>query len=391
MIRKGKNLIPSILQDRPFVFLCVAFFFEFANIAFLYLYPLALDDMETGHHEVGLVMGIFSVAAVLSRPLMGRLTMVKGEYWAMSLGTCVSIFASLTYTLIQDFGPAMLFVRIAHGMGFSAFIAGSFALAAKTFSPLKRGQGFSLVGASLMAAVALAPPFGELLIRRWGFSALYTAAAGAALAAWWAAYVGVRASGPAHPADEPGRVSYLPLLRNRSFVTLLISTLVFAHSQSTVSNFVALAAEEKGGLSGPFFFGAYATAIGVLLTTGTFIDRFGKPLLLTLFYPVFALSLFLIPGLMHSSLFWVPGLLFGVGMGFLFSTHNALAASHGGMGEKPAVMSVFTAVYDSGFITGGILSGFVAHHLGLDGLFISVGALAVAGFLMVLVSPLSFP
>jgi len=45
--------ISSALWDRPFIFLNLSFFLVFTNIAFLYLYPLALDAMGSGHHMIG--------------------------------------------------------------------------------------------------------------------------------------------------------------------------------------------------------------------------------------------------------------------------------------------------------------------------------------------------
>jgi hypothetical protein len=51
--------------NRPFILLNLSFFLVFLNISFLYLYPLALDAMGAGHHVIGLVMGVFSVASVI--------------------------------------------------------------------------------------------------------------------------------------------------------------------------------------------------------------------------------------------------------------------------------------------------------------------------------------
>ncbi|MBW1739227.1 MAG: MFS transporter [Deltaproteobacteria bacterium] len=138
----------------------LSFFLVFTNIAFLYLYPLALDAMGSGHHMIGLVMGLFSVAAVLSRPFLGKLVALKGEFRIIFFGMAVSLVASLCYNLITAFGPGMLLTRVIHGIGFSAFISGGFSLAAKAFHPEKRAEAFGVLGAALMAAVALAPILG---------------------------------------------------------------------------------------------------------------------------------------------------------------------------------------------------------------------------------------
>jgi len=96
----------------------------------------------------------------------------------------------------------------------------------------------------------------------------------------------------------------------------------------------------------------------------------------------------LVPATIASPLFVVTAVMTGSGMGVLFATHNALAASHGSMGEKPAVMSLFTGVYDAGFITGAVVSGWVAHQVGLEMLFVASGFFTFSGLLIARFSPM---
>ncbi|MBW2615375.1 MAG: MFS transporter, partial [Deltaproteobacteria bacterium] len=340
-------------------------------------------------HVIGLVMGIFSVAAVISRPFLGKLVALKGEYRVISSGMAVIFLSSLGYNLITDFGFNMLLIRVVHGIGFSAFISAGFSLAARAFPPHKRGETFGILGAAIMGAVALAPPFGEILIRKWGFHGLYLAASASIILAWIAAFMATHPLSPSPPGrDDKKDVSYLRLLKDRSFLFLLISTIIFAHCQSTVPNFLALIADEKGMVSGPFFFISYSVSILILVSMGRSIDRYGKLVFLRIAYPFFCLGILFIPGMIQSPFFPVPAILFGAGMGLLFAAHNALAAGHGSKMEKPAIMSLFTAVYDSGFITGAVVSGWFAHLTGLNMLFWTCGVLGFIGFFVVLVSPI---
>jgi len=299
----------------------------------------------------------------------------------------VSLISSLGYNLITGFGPGMLFIRALHGIGFSAFIAASFSLAAKWVLPEKRGESFGIIGAALMASMAIAPLIGDFLIRKWNFHALYIATSLSIILAWASVSLAFQSRTRAHRnGGSRSSVKYLSLLRERSFFFLLVSTIIFAHCQATVPNFLSLLAAEKGVASGRFFFISYSTAIIILLTTGKIIDRQGKLLFMRRAYPFFALGIVLIPGMISSPLFAVSGILFGAGMGLLFTVHNALAAGHGSETEKPAIMALFTAVYDTGFITGALVSGWFSHLTGLSMLFWSCGILALLGFLTVAVS-----
>ncbi len=97
---KKKKIDPEKLWGWPFVFLNLAFFLVFSNVAFLYLYPLVLDAMGSEHHVIGLVMGLFSCAAVISRPFMGKMIVSRGEHWVFSVGIITILLASLGYILI---------------------------------------------------------------------------------------------------------------------------------------------------------------------------------------------------------------------------------------------------------------------------------------------------
>ena len=376
------------LWNRSFIFLNLSFFLAFTNISFFYIYPLSLDDMGIGPFLIGFVMGLFSIAAVIIRPFFGKMVLLKGEFIVISMGLILSFVSSLGYILITAFGPGMLIIRVVHGIGFSAFIAGGFSFAARTFNPLQRAEAFGILGAFMMAAIALAPSFGEFLVRRWGFDAMYMAAAASLIMALAAACMIDYPLSSSYSINDKVGIRYFELLKNRSYLFLLISTFIFAHCQCSVTNFLALIADEKGVTSGRFFFTSFSTAILILITMGRFIDRHGKLFIIRLSYPLFCLGILLIPAMIKPPFFLIPAVLYGVGMGLLFPTHNALAADHGSRMDKPAIMSLFTAVYDSGFVTGTILSGWYVHKTSLDTLIWSCGILAALGFLLVVVSPI---
>jgi len=382
------NAVFGGLWQRPFLFLNLAYFLVFSNISLFYLYPLALEGMGATTEMIGWVMGFFSVATVLTRPLMGKLVGSRGESPVMWMGIIVVLLATIGYGFLDTVGLPVFLVRLVHGVGYSAFISGSFSLVARAVSPGKQGEAYGMVGASIMGAGALAPPVGEILIRHGGFAVLYWTAAACALAACLAVVLGGLKPDPGFNKQTDRKVRYMPLLKDLSFLFLMVSTLLFANCQSTLVNFLALISAREGVGAGRFFFVTFSVAILALLTMGKIMDRFGKRLFLRLAYPLFALGLLLIPGLIGSWPFLLPAVLCGAGMGLLFPAHNALAAGYGTSEQKPAAMSFFTSVYDTGFITGAFFSGWLAQVWNLDGLFMVTGGIALGGLLIALFSPI---
>ncbi len=386
--RGGDNAVFAEMWQRPFLLLDLSYFLVFSNISLFYLYPIVLEGMGATPEAIGWVMGFFSLATVLTRPLMGKLVGSRGESPVMWMGIIVVLLATIGYLFLESVGLPLFLVRVVHGIGYSAFISGSFSLVATAVSPEKQGEAYGMVGAAIMGAGAIAPPVGEILIRHGGVPVLYWTAAACALCACLAVFLAGVKPPPGSRGQQGQKVRYVPLLKDLPFLFLMVSTLLFANCQSTLVNFLALISTREGVGSGRFFFVTFFVAIIALLTMGKVMDRFGKRLFLRLAYPLFALGLLLIPGFIASWRFLLPAILCGAGMGLLFPAHNALAAGYGTREQKPAAMSFFTSVYDTGFITGAVFSGWIAQVWNLGGLFIVTGSIAVGGLLIVLFSPI---
>ncbi|HDR14051.1 MAG TPA: MFS transporter [Desulfobacteraceae bacterium] len=373
----------SPLKIRGFPALNAAFLCLFTNVSLMYLYPLALEKLYVSPAQIGIVMGVFSMAAVAVRPFLGLLIQRTGEGSVIFPGLALATAAGLCYPFLDAFGPLMITVRVLHGVGFSAFIAGGFSIAARSIPSKNQGEAFSFIGAAITGAVAFAPPAGEALIRAAGFDALYIAAVSALPAAASFCRAAIRNASLTPPVPAPAAEVYRIVLAAGSFLPLLVVTWCFSHSQSTVLNFLALAAEQAGSSGGKFFFLCFFTALITLLTAGRTGDRLPKVYLLRVFLPIMALSVAGIPRLIGSPYWPLPALAFGISLGMLFPVLNAMAA-----GVTPvyaaASMAVFTAVYDGGFITGPVLSGWMAESTTLPAAFTSAAFIVGAAFFVTL-------
>jgi MFS family permease len=376
-----KARYPSPLKIRGFPALNAAFLCLFTNVSLMYLYPLALEQMAASPAQIGIVMGVFSMAAVAARPLLGFLIQRIGEGAIVFPGLALATCAALCYPFLEGFGPMMITVRVLHGLGFSAFIAGGFSIAARSIPSQNRGEAFGFIGAAITGAIAFAPPAGEALIRAFGFNALYAAAVAALPAAALFCRAALKHSSLTPPDPAPAAKVYRIVLTSGAFLPLLIITWCFSHSQSTVLNFLALSAEKAGTSGGKFFFLCFFTSLVTLLTAGRAGDRWPRIHLLRAFLPIMALSVAGIPALIASQFWPLPALAFGVSLGMLFPVLNAMAA-----GMTPAYaaasMAVFTAVYDGGFITGPVISGWVADATALSSAFITAALICGAGFIV---------
>ncbi|UCE83740.1 MAG: MFS transporter [Deltaproteobacteria bacterium] len=364
----------------PFIFLNVLMFLVFSNIAFFYLYPLFLQAMGSTKTTIGWVMGLMPISTVVTRPYMGKLVARRGEQPVIVLGLLIIFFSSLAYHGLKQVAWPMILVRIAHGVGFSAFISASYTAVAQWVPQNRRGQAYSYTGATILAAVAIMPLAGEHLVKGFGYPALFNGAAAAVFLAGLLTFAPV-ASRRVTPSSYEGELRYGPLLRRRSTCLLLLAILLFVQGHATVLNFIALQASRLGLPPGYYFAVAASLAFVLRLVAGAFIDRYGKKRFMKGSYVFFGAGICLIPLISHSPAFYASSLLYGTGLAFLFPAAIALAADQAKrLEELPGMLSLATATFDMGFISGSVLSGWFADLFTLDILFFTVGALSFVGF-----------
>jgi MFS family permease len=276
----------------------------------------------------------------------------------------------------------MMLVRVAHGIGFSAFISASYTAVAQWVPPNRRGQAYSYIGATILAAVALIPLAGEQLIKGFGYPALFNGAAAVVFLAGLLTFTPVTSHSMTSGGYE-GSLRYGPLLKRRSVCLLLAAILLFVQGHATVLNFIALQATRLGLPPGFYFAVAASLAFILRLVAGSFIDRYGKKRFMKSSYLFFGVGICSIPYISYLPAFYVSTLLYGAGLAFLFPAAIALAADQAEKPEElPGMMSLATAVLDLGFISGSVISGWFADLFSLDILFISVGALSFVGFIL---------
>jgi MFS family permease len=365
-----------------FLLLNALMFLVFSNIAFFYLYPVYLQAMGSSKSTIGWVMGLMPLSTVVTRPFMGKWVARRGERPVLLIGLVIIFLSSLGYHGLQRVAWPMVMVRIAHGVGFSAFVSASFTAVARWIPAHRRGQAYSYTGATITAAVALMPLAGERLIQGFGYPALFNGAAATVFMASLLAYMLMSSTG--ERADRAsGTLRYGPLLKRPSVLILLAAIILFVQGQATVLHFIAIQAGRLGLPASAYFTVAASLAFVLRLTAGSLIDRFGKKRFMKGAYLFFGTGICLIPLIGQPIFFYLSSILYGIGLAFLYPAAVALIADQSvNTTEIPAVMSLATMVFDLGFITGSVVSGWFADLFSLDILFICVGSLSFIGFIL---------
>ena len=246
-------------------------FLVFSNTAFFFMYPIYLTALAVSKPAVGLIMGMYSVASLVARPLAGKSIDRFGEKPILLSGLCLIFVCSILYHVIPGTVGGIYVLRVFHGIGFSAFIAGAFSTIAKFTPPEIRGRAFSYNGATMLAALGFVPLAGEFLMDALGHPAIFHGGAavtflGFSLLLFTKKWEKIAARGAP-------KVRYTQLLKDRSFFFILVAMILFVDAQATVLNYFPLYAKTIGIRGGLFLSLALGLAVSIRLFGGGLLDR----------------------------------------------------------------------------------------------------------------------
>jgi len=345
--------------------------------------PLYAVHLGGGDAIAGLLMGIFTVAAISVRPLTGWALDAYGRKAILVVGTlisAVSIFAHEWAVSIM----LLLALRFINGLGFGLQTTAASTLAGDMAPRARLGEGIGFFTLAIGVPMAIAPAVGMWLVDRGDFSALFLLAgrltAVSLLLCFFIPFperVGARL-----PFSRPSFASLFE--RGSSFPAAMVFLLTITYGP--ILSLLALYGVDRGlGNVGVFF-----TVYAVVLTatrplSGRLADGWG-------FEPTAAVGLaFVGVGLLtlaaaHSLvvLLLAAGL-YGVGFGTSQPSLQAIVIHRVAPARRGAAMATFLIAYDLGLTVGSVIAGFLAGVLTLGGVFAFSAALAVLAIVLLVV------
>ena len=330
-----------------------------------------------GDVSVGIVVGAFSVSALLVRPWAGRLADRRGRVVPMVTGAAVFVLSVAGYGFAPSI-PTLVVLRVLTGVGEALFFVGA-ATAMSDLAPSeRRGEAMSLFSLSLYVGIAVGSLAGEWTAGLLGFGAASALAAAMGVAALvLAARVGDTRT-PEPDASPPS-----PQLIHRGAILPGVLLLAVVWGMAGFLAFVPLYARDLGlpGSSGLLFlFAAVVVAIRSLGARPP--DRLGPRRATRAALALATLGL-AVMGLWRAA----PGLLGGtilLAIGVALATPAIFALALDGVpaSERGSVMGTVSMSLDVALGLGPASLGLVAAAFGRAGLFLAAAAVAGAGLVL---------
>jgi MFS family permease len=134
-----------------------------------------------GPEYKGLIISLFTVTAMLSRPFSGKMADKMGRIPVMIVGSSVCFFSSLMYPAVSTvFGFLML--RLVHGFSTGFTPTGQTTYLADIIPAKKRGEAMGILGTAGTVGMAVGPVIGGAVANNFGLDPMFYTSSGFAIA-----------------------------------------------------------------------------------------------------------------------------------------------------------------------------------------------------------------
>jgi MFS family permease len=359
--------------------LLAATFCHFASLYYLLpTLPLYVQRLGGSTYEVGLIVGAFALASLLTRPFIGIWMDRRGRRIFLIIGAAIYVVSALGYLAIHSVVGLLLW-RVVHAMGLATFSTAAASLAGDHAPLRRRGTVMGAFGLAQAAALTVGPAIGHAILTATGYVGLFLSAAGTASVAL--AFALALPSEPAS-ARQPAADSFLRGGRALFDLPTFPVAAQFAASiaYGTIVSFIALVAAERGlAVIGTFFALLAVSSLSVRLVAGRAYDTWGAAPVLAPTLVVLAAGVALLATAGHAGLFLLAAVLAGLGIGGTQTTLLTYVVDSSSPGERSRNVATFLACWELGVAGGAILLGRVADAFGFFVMFMSVTTLPLLG------------
>lgn len=345
----GKESIWSL----PFVVLMTVNFFQ-SMAAFMTntTIPVFADYLGASTAVVGVVVSSFAITALLIRPFAGP-AFDSFSRKRLLIGAQMVICASLVSYGIADSLPALISIRLLHGIGIGCAGPLGMSLVSEFLPVSKLASGISIYALAQSLAQVIGPAVGLWLVDLFGFSTAYFLAAGFLFAAICGVF-SIR-----EPQRE--RLPYefkLERMFAREALDKSLALMLLAMSFACMTSYIVLYGNLLGIEGVGLFFTVYALCLVVTRPLfGTMADRFSVPrvLLVGLFF--FAASYVALSLARDMTGFLVAAVLGSAGFGCCAPLIQSAGLSSVPPERRGAASNTVFTGLDLGMLFGPVLGG----------------------------------
>jgi MFS family permease len=375
---------PRKLLTFEFLGLSVVIFLAFCNVTVFYNLFNYLETLQIPADLRGLVIGSYSLTAMLLYLLVSPFLSAANAVRTMLLGIAVAILCGVSYLFVYSFW-GLLLLRIMNGFGQFLMSAGAMTLFVSVIPKERSGQAFAIYSVAILLPFAAVPAVMDTIVSFIPTPPHGYAGATVTLlpAAWIVLHIRRRrleqsdmAGGGNFPSWADIRVN----VKQPPVALLLLLTTVYIINWSSMFFLMKGFADQKGITNvGAFFAVQTGLMIAFRLLGGRLFDAFDKARIVLATFIVIAIGHLALDNLPGAWAISLVAVIFGVGMGMGQPTFHALMFEVSPPRFRPLNANMILFSTQAGFFLGPIFGGALIARWGYHGYFLfSVGLALVA-------------
>lgn len=335
---------------------------------FLTLLPMYAIHIGGDNADAGLMTGLFSIAALVFRPVFGKLLDKNGRKIVVMIGLTLIALMSVSYIFSHTI-PVLIAFRIINGIGFSAGSTAIATVVADILPKNKLAEGIGYFGISNNVAQAIGPLIGLYIIQGYGYTALFGAVTAISIVGMLCAfpvnyYKHSTKKEQMHPVDAVAKHKRIGFLET-ALISPALMMLLIASVFGAVQTFVAKYAMTLGISHIGIFFTVYALAtILTRLFYGKLSRRIGLGGILVPAIILVIVSQVVLAFATSLWMFVLSAVLYGFGGGCIMPTLNTVIVLFASPGGRGTALAVFYSAMDIGVGVSAIVWGVISQNYG---------------------------
>ncbi|HLT79758.1 MAG TPA: MFS transporter [Cyclobacteriaceae bacterium] len=264
------------VYSRQFWLICMSSFFFFASFNMIIPELPAYLTSLGGAEYKGLIISLFALTALFSRPFSGKMADKLGRVPVMMTGSAVCLVVGILYPLFSTVWGFLL-LRLVHGFSTGFTPTGQAAYLSDIIPAERRGEAMGLLGTAGSIGMAAGPAIGGLIANRVSIPVLFYCSSAMSLASL-AVLVGVKETLKVRSKFSPAilRVGRKDLFEKRVWLPCVVMGLsIYAYGTmlTLIPDFGSEVGIRNKGLLFTYF---TVSSLFVRLLAGRASDRYGR-------------------------------------------------------------------------------------------------------------------
>jgi len=359
------------LITRPFVLVTSVAMIFFVYVGILIpIVPLYIEGpLGAGEFGIGLTVAVFAVAAIVVRPIVGRIADRFGRRVLMVGGALLAAAGGALSGHTSELWQ-LLTLRGVMGIGEAAVFVGAATLIADLSPRDRRAESASYFSVAIFGGLGVGPILGEWLLggdddftQAFMYAALFAVAA-----AVLACFAPSRVESPGDEVDVAlGTASAdekRPLIHHAAVLPGLVLACTVA-AFATFGAFIPDYSREVGMAASGGLFAVYALSSLLIRVFGARMpEQLGPRRAVTIGISNIMISLLILSFVPAVPALWIAAVFMGLGVAFNYPSLMALTVNRASDRDRAMAVSSFTMFFEVGSAVGGLLLGAWAQIVG---------------------------